>query len=66
MDEERRLNAANENLLKNVCQEVVKAAGTDTSPAEVIKKAIQDHGTVGIIFILLCIHNLLQFGISGL
>ncbi|XP_067939330.1 porphobilinogen deaminase-like [Watersipora subatra] len=46
MEEERRLNIANQNLLENVKQEVVKAAGSDCTAVDAIKKAIKDHGTI--------------------
>lgn len=43
MAEERRLKEANEKLLNNICDEVVKAAGGDATPLDTVKQVISEH-----------------------
>lgn len=46
MNEERRLNEANQTLLKDICHKVVKSAGSGQGPLDTVKQVIKDHGNV--------------------
>ena len=49
MSEERRLKEANEKLLSNICNEVVKAAGSgnNSQPLDTVKQIISEHKVCG-------------------
>ena len=59
MSEERRLKEANEKLLSNICNEVVKAAGSgnNSQPLDTVKQIISEHKV--------CVYNSVVFIFLG-